>query len=872
MNNPVSVAYGYFHFGTGGIEIEYIYEDETRKKVPRPSAALDVSLERRSQFRHEVDLAVAYVCRDLGIDDRASLPIAFTCLPSWRETVVRALDAAGCPEFALLSPEAAESVHFFERYELRLTPVIARWIARGRDVAMSVDAAASALRELELARDALVNRTMSVAVVGAMKAGKSTFINALLGDFIMPAIDKRCTRRRFVVSNQDEVGEEGRRITVTRLGDDGTPVHDPVLSVDADACGWSSANILSYLFALNAPDLLKPGAELGRSEQKWLAEYRRLPLPVAQREALDSVLASDVPIDTIRVTHPFHALTREVVGRVEIWDTPGPDGITEHDGLEQRLTDRVHFEQALREASAAILIFDVMRNRGEAQDRVLSDIATFRGQRASSLVFLANRVDERPHSGVLPLDEQLEEIREDVRRRHGLVLRPIVPLSARHAQYAREMLRAKRTGLRNEERWEDLESAIRVSDTRANPECPELAVEARSRIRDVEALLHRFFRQEHGLSILQGACDKVGRIALEHERATERNLQALRVQRDVLARAVKVLTDGTVLFGTILGGATQRFEAGSADTRKIAERVLQTARDACSRSMAAFWNGEFGSNQRMLPRHYEQSSARAMTILEPDLLKARAELEEGCDAQIAARARSLWSELDAVVQSIEGDIDRQLGIKGAGLTPRTALNTDFATTGAAPPLTPTTRTYKAPGAAKTGAKFGLGAGLALGLGVLLTAATGGLATPVLIAAGAAAAATATGTAVGAGVGHVFAATVTERFYARNDVLATYQLAIETMFQKMRANVVDQIGHAFARAEREISFDAQAKLASLRNILADAERHFGEQTRAGRIEYLENDLASIRIDVAIVRDVGRRLGVDLADQRPALGAS
>ncbi|MBK7074582.1 MAG: dynamin family protein [Myxococcales bacterium] len=864
--SPVSIAYAHFRFGPEGIELELVYEDETRKRLPLASSGLDLSLARREQLFRAVEAAVAQACSELGVADPATLSVAVSCPHSWRETIYRALAQARCPEFDLLSPEAAESVHFFKSYEGRLLPIVNRWLARARDAGTQ-----AGVREFESARHALVHRTMSVAVVGAMKAGKSTFLNALLGDFIMPATDKRCTRRRFVLSNVDEAGESGRRVTVTRLADDGGAVRDAVLSVNADEYDWTSAHILSYLFALNAPDLLRPGAELGRSEQKWLEEYRRLPLPPTRREELDRALAVNVAINTIRVTHPFYALTKEAVGRVEIWDTPGPDGVVDVvDSIEQRLSDRTHFERALGEASAAILIFDLMRNGGEAQHRVLADIARFRAGRANSLVLLANRVDERPASGVVPLQDQLEEIREDARRFHRLSLRPIVPLSARHAQYAREMLRGEATGQRNEERWDDLESVIRPADMRADRASPARAVETRSSIRQVEDLLRRFFRQEHGLSILQGACDKLGQVVGEHERTTERNLAALRVEKEDRERAATILGAGTTLFEQDLAVAMGDFQKAIVETRTAAAAQLQVTRSECIQAMAVFWDQEFGKNQEMSPRVYQQSIGPAMALLEFRLTKLNRELEEALDKQMSSRVRVLWSRLDAVVQRIERDIDRQLGIQVGGTTPRTGLPTDLFASREPPPLNAKTTTHRAKGEAKKGAFWGaLASGAAAAVAAVTVIGSGGAALPVVIAAGAA---TAAGAGLGAGVGHARAQTATRAFYTRHEVHAAYRQAIETVFDKLAIDLAGQIEGVFSKARAEIEADAHGKLSTLREVLADAEKHAREQTRAERIEFLEGDLGDIRKDVATIRELGRRLGVSVTDLHRALASA
>ena len=859
--NPVSVAYAHFRFGPAGIELELVYEDETRKMVPLASGELDLSLERREQLFRAVAAAVSHACGELGVADPATLSVAFTCPHSWRETIVRALGAAGCAEFDLLSPEAAESVHFFKSYEVRLLPVVTRWLAQMRDAATGTHA--TSVRELESARHALINRTMSVAVVGAMKAGKSTFLNALLGDFILPAIDKRCTRRRFVLSNLDEDGTAGRRVTVTRLAGDGATVRDRVLSVDADEQGWTSAHILSYLFALNAPDLLKPGAELGRSEQKWLEEYRRLPLPRDRREALDRVLAANVTIDTIRVTHPFYALTQEAVGRVEIWDTPGPDGVVEMtDSIEQRLSDRAHFERALGEASATILIFDVMRNGGEAQDRVLADIARFRRGRADSLVLLANRVDERPTSGVVPLEDQLEEIREDAKRIHKLSLRPIVPLSARHAQYAREMLRAATTGQRNEERWDDLEGAIRLVDMRADREFPARAVETRSSIRQVEDLLRRFFRQEHGLSILQGACDKLAWVAHERELTTARNLAALQVEKEAREHAAAILSKGTTRFEDVLSLAIVDFEEAVAATLEQTKVRIASTRAEGIVAMDAYWHAEFGRNLEMSPSLYKESSGRAMALLEPLLTDLSRKLEEALDKQMASRVRSMWSQLDGVVQGIERDVDRQLGIHVGGATPRTGLNTDIAMAREVPTLTATTTSHKASGEVRKGAIWGFLTAAAAAVAVV---ATGGAALPAL-------GLMATGAGVGAVVGHVRAPTETKSFFTRRDVEAAYRQVIDAVFDKLATEFAQQIEGVFSRARTEILADAHGKLSTLRDVLADAEKHAREQTRAERIEVLEADLIRTRQDLIIIGDLGRRLGVTVDTHRGTIGAT
>ncbi len=467
--------------------------------------------------------------RVLEILNKSSMndfPIALACPDEWRLAISKAFRSIRIEEFDVFDRGVVEAFCFYDYFEKCLQNLFFKWIEKCRTEPSIAKHAKLSLLQLEEKQASLRNKRMTVAVVGAMKAGKSTFLNALLGQFVLPAMDKRCTRRRFTLCNADEKGE-GRRVDVFLLKNQEFSQKSGILSVDADKLGWTSEHLRSYLFALNSPNLLGvTEQQLDPHEKMFLDSFRCIPFKSAEeRELIHKALKREAAsIDYIRLTHPFYSLPQSQIGTLELWDTPGPNAIEEEaqeEKNEQRyLSDRESFQSAVKDSNALLVIFDVMQQEAEAQDEVLK-IVSERRSGTSSVLVIANKVDLRPKRNVLPIENLLDEIQRQAQERHGMVLRPPLPTSSRPAQLARELIRSG--DATQPELLEEYESIERPEDRRRNPNEPARAVEERSNILKTEELLKRFFRQEPGRAVLVDGANILLKL-LEENRDREKQI------------------------------------------------------------------------------------------------------------------------------------------------------------------------------------------------------------------------------------------------------------------------------------------------------------------------------------------------------------
>lgn len=246
--------------------------------------------------------------------------------------------------------------------------------------------------------DKLKNKKYTVAVIAAMKAGKSTLFNALLGRDILPNETAACTAA----------------ITEVKFSEN---TSDKVLKYMQDGS-------VEKLQATKDQDLAEVFLEDVRSSRKG-----------------DSVSN----IDKYYFEYPIYALKDEkyqgIVENFVLVDTPGPN---EADTGEFDVSYlKALTEQQIRSADAVIFIFDYKVYKSDTNAKLLKDIFAYRNMEESErnkIFFVLNKID-----AMTSKDPDLDTIIDSVRKMikvstENKIPNPqVLPVSALKALFARQL-------------------------------------------------------------------------------------------------------------------------------------------------------------------------------------------------------------------------------------------------------------------------------------------------------------------------------------------------------------------------------------------------------------------------------------------------
>lgn len=246
--------------------------------------------------------------------------------------------------------------------------------------------------QLEDAFAAFQSGVFEVAVVATMSAGKSTLINALLGEQLMPSAQGNCTA------------------IITKIRDDDTATDWRLCAYDADG------NCIEQKESATIDDMRRHN------------ECEKKPKQVELTGNIPFVSSKDM--------------------RLMLVDTPGPNNAEneEHGNVQRKY---VHDG---REKPLILYVMKPEYNEGDS-DALLQDIASRmqdKGKQARDrFLFVLNRMDERKREDV-PLEEEICKVKKYLAKK-GIEDAKVFPISA---QAALDIRRAKKN-VQDEELQED---------------------------------------------------------------------------------------------------------------------------------------------------------------------------------------------------------------------------------------------------------------------------------------------------------------------------------------------------------------------------------------------------------------------------------
>lgn len=249
---------------------------------------------------------------------------------------------------------------------------------------------------------------MVLAVVGTMKAGKSTTINAIVGREILPNRNQPMTSLPTLIRHK-----RGQKEPVLSF-----PKHQPIENMVDDI-----KEKLSSLKKSNQLESLelykdKDGKELiqsiiegnfhqfqdryDRQENifkflKFLNDLMRLAIdsciniefPIEQYENID-----DLPVIEVEFFHLANNVDQLAIGNFAVLDTPGPNEMVLGEKLRKVLRTQI------ARASAVLAVVDYGQLKSEAEDKIREEIASQIEQTKDRLFIFVNQFDRKDRNGM----------------------------------------------------------------------------------------------------------------------------------------------------------------------------------------------------------------------------------------------------------------------------------------------------------------------------------------------------------------------------------------------------------------------------------------------------------------------------------------
>ena len=238
----------------------------------------------------------------------------------------------------------------------------------------------------------LKNLQMTLAIVGTMKAGKSTTINAIVGSEILPNRNRPMTALPTIIKHKP-----GQVTPVLRFPNK-KPAHDFCCSIAEkdnhkeletkdpdlaktmnDICnGWEikdeytgAEEIFQFLRQLN--DLVR------------VSNITGVPFPYEEYDEIHELPAIEVQFETLRKENN--------IGEFSLLDTPGPNeaGMKALSGM---------MEDQLQKASAVLAVMDFTQLKSEADDEVRNILKSISAYTKGRLFALVNKYDQKDRNSI----------------------------------------------------------------------------------------------------------------------------------------------------------------------------------------------------------------------------------------------------------------------------------------------------------------------------------------------------------------------------------------------------------------------------------------------------------------------------------------
>ncbi len=240
------------------------------------------------------------------------------------------------------------------------------------------------------------NMEMVIAVVGTMKAGKSTTINAIVGQEILPNRDIAMTTLPTLVTHKQ--GQKTPRLTF----DNTQPLIDLSKQIIKKSEHTDIKSGYKFLGSKDAKNLLKKIKNKGKlditssytgqdeifhflydlNDLMRIAKVLKIDPPYSKYQSIGAL-----PRIEVEFFHLKNASGLEH-GKLSILDTPGPNEFGQNDALKKV------FSTQLKQSSAILLVLDRTQLNSEADGDLREQVETIRTTLGERLFVLVNKIDD----------------------------------------------------------------------------------------------------------------------------------------------------------------------------------------------------------------------------------------------------------------------------------------------------------------------------------------------------------------------------------------------------------------------------------------------------------------------------------------------
>lgn len=536
----------------------------------------------------------------------------------------------------------------------------------------------------------LENLEMVLAVVGTMKAGKSTTINAIVGTEVLPNRNRPMTALPTLIRHTPDQIEP-----VLRLDNNG-PINDLLgclHQVAASPAGQEGLNSLE-----RTDDMLELLAMIQRQE-RFRSSYegpeaifgflKNLNDLVRLAAALDVEFpfssydeVHELPVIEVRFAHLSEAA--ETNGRLTLLDTPGPNE-SGQPHLRKMLAEQ------LKNASAVLAVLDFTQLKSNADEEVRQELDKIADIANGRMYALVNKFDQKDRHG--DSAEQVRALVADTLMGKRLKREHVFPVSSRWgylANRARHELASGRPlsinqgwvadfgemvlGMGWEESIEDTEEVLRRANMlwkkslfsapldnvirMAHGQAATLAIaSAASKLVDIATRLNRFL-EVRDTALAKSASE----LELQINSLLQDIEQVERLEKESQAKAEKVLEDIDTglrkIFSTIRNGIQQEIEAGfiagkATEEKQAKER--ESAQKGAARSiipgLLSAWLGKPERQRAGFGFEFDEHNPVITFNTNKEATKLVSEIESGVQRIITWGEETLVQDMNALLRS-----------------------------------------------------------------------------------------------------------------------------------------------------------------------------------------------------------------------------
>jgi GTPase SAR1 family protein len=305
---------------------------------------------------------------------------------------------------------------------------------------------------LNLEKQNVENREMTLAVIGTMKAGKSTTINAIVGLDILPNrnLPMTClaTLIRHLPGQKEPVLKFPKR----------KPIEEMINKIEVKLFSLYKENKLSLLDIYNTNDGIEVINNILGGKFRQIQNRYEGPKNISNflknlndlmRLATDQYIKLNFPIQeynnkndlpTIEVEFSYLANIQQVnKGSFTLLDTPGPNEYK----LAEQFTKIIR--KQITSASAVLAVVDYSQLRGEAENTIRTELLNQIDYIDNRLFVLVNKFDQRRCTGDMEYDEVRQYILTNFlhnnNKKYQLPEERVYPVSSLHAYLSNRVMR-----------------------------------------------------------------------------------------------------------------------------------------------------------------------------------------------------------------------------------------------------------------------------------------------------------------------------------------------------------------------------------------------------------------------------------------------